>query len=78
MTEPLTVSQLNFLRAITKGIYKEFARQEVLTSYHLGTASNMKRLKDSLLQKNLIDISNSLIIFLTSFFVIGSSATSFK
>ena len=61
MTETLTASQLNFLRAITEGIHKEFARQEVLTSYHLGTASNIKRIKDSLLQKDLIDISNSLI-----------------
>lgn len=61
MTETLTASQLNFLKAITEGVHKEFTRQEVLTSYHLGTASNIKRLKDSLLQKDLIDISNSMI-----------------
>lgn len=61
MTETLTASQLNFLKAITEGVHKEFTRQEVLTSYHLGTASNIKRLKDSLLQKDLIDISNSTI-----------------
>lgn len=61
MTETLTATQLNFLKAITEGVHKEFTRQEVLTSYHLGTASNIKRLKDSLLQKDLIDISNSTI-----------------
>lgn len=61
MTETLTAAQLNFLKAITEGVHKEFTRQEVLKSYQLGTASNIKRLKDSLLQKDLIDISNSMV-----------------
>ena len=61
MTENLTASQLNFLKAITEGIHTEFTRQEVLNSYQLGTASNIKRLKESLLQKDLIDIWDSRI-----------------
>lgn len=58
MTESLTASQLNFLRAITEGVHKEFTRQEVIKTYQLGTASNIRRIKDALLQKDLIDISN--------------------
>lgn len=59
MTETLTASQMNFLKAVAEGIHSEFTKQEILSTYQLGTASNVKRLKDSLLQKDLIDISRS-------------------
>lgn len=55
-TESLTAPQLNFLRAILEGVDREFTRKEVLNNYQLGTAANIKRIKDSLLKKNLIDI----------------------
>lgn len=59
MTENLTAMQLNFLRAVTDGIHKEFTTRKVLDAYQLGSSSNVKRLKESLLGKDLIDISNS-------------------
>lgn len=58
VTENLTGMQLNFLRAITDGIHSGFTRQEILHTYQLGASSNIRRLKDSLLGKDLIDITN--------------------
>lgn len=57
MTESLTSYQLNFLRALTDGIHEEFTRQEILLKYQLGTSTNIQRIKESLLKKDLIDIS---------------------
>lgn len=59
MTENLTASQMNFLRAVTEGVETQFTRQEILQKYDLGTASNIKRIKNSLLQKDLIDVQLS-------------------
>lgn len=58
MTENLTAYQLNFLRAVNDGIHDEFTRMEIITSYQLGTSTNVQRIKDSLLKKDLIDITN--------------------
>lgn len=58
MTENLTAPQLNFLRAITEGVHNGFSQKDILAKYQLGTASNIKRLKESLLQKDLIDIES--------------------
>ena len=57
MTENLTSYQLNFLRALTDGIHEEFTRQEILLKYQLGTSTNIQRIKESLIKKDLIDIS---------------------
>ena len=58
MTENLTAPQLNFLRAITEGVHNGFTKKDILVKYQLGTSSNIKRLKESLLQKDLIDIES--------------------
>lgn len=57
MTENLTAFQMNFLRALIDGVHEEFTSQEILKSYQLGTSTNIQRIKDSLLKKDLIDIS---------------------
>ena len=59
MTENLTAYQMNFLRAITDGIHSEFNHQEILQSYQLGTSANITRIKESLLNKDIINISFS-------------------
>ena len=49
--------QMNFLRALIDGVHEEFTSQEILKNYQLGTSTNIQRIKDSLLKKDLIDIS---------------------
>jgi len=54
--ENLTALQINFLLAITDGVYHEFSKKEVINKYNLGTSANINRVKKSLEQKELIDI----------------------
>ena len=56
-TQNLTAFQMNFLRALTDGITKDFTRKEVLEKYDLGTPGNINRLKQTLIKKELIDYS---------------------
>lgn len=60
MTESLTETQLNFLKAIAQGITNGFSKKENLETYKLGTSANIKRIKDALLKEDLIEISNSM------------------
>lgn len=55
--EELTSYQLNFLKAIVNGVDSEFTKSENLKKYNLGTSANVSRLKKSLEQKEIIDIS---------------------
>ena len=59
----LTALQLNFLRAIADGIHDQFSRKEIISKYQLGTSANISRIKKSLEQKELIDISPKMITF---------------
>ncbi len=59
----LTTYQLNFLYAVTEGITSEFTRKEILQRYQLGTSANIRRLKTSLENKELIDISGKIVSF---------------
>lgn len=54
-TDNLSNTQLGFLKAL---IHKEsqFTNKDILKMYNLGTSSNVKRLKESLLAKEIIDI----------------------
>ncbi|MDR2010811.1 MAG: ATP-binding protein [Bacteroidales bacterium] len=67
-TENLTRYQLNFLRALTSGIESEFSRAEIIKKYDLGSSANIVRIKKSLEQKELIDITGKKIIFLDPVF----------
>ena len=61
--EGLSAFQLNFLQAIADGIHSEFTKSAILQQYQLGTAANIKRLKESLEKKELIDIENKKTTF---------------
>ena len=61
--EGLTSLQINFLRAIADGIEDQFSRRETLFIYNLGTSANISRLKKSLEQKELIDITEKRVTF---------------
>lgn len=55
-TETLTSYQLNFLRAVLRGVKSGFGATNIREEYRLGTASNIVRLKQALLEKELIEI----------------------
>lgn len=57
MTESLSGYQLNFLKAIASGVTKGFSSQQFIKDYQLGTSANIKRIKEALLKKDLIEIS---------------------
>ncbi|MBO5346157.1 MAG: ATP-binding protein [Paludibacteraceae bacterium] len=55
LIDSLTSRQISFLIAVAKG-EERFSSQEVLSKYNLGTSANIKNLRASLLDKDLIDI----------------------
>lgn len=55
--EPLTEYQMNFLRAIASGVNKDFALEDTRRQYHLGSYSNIPRLKTALINADLIESS---------------------
>ena len=61
--EELSGYQLNFLHALSDGVNSEFTKSAILKKYNLGTSANIKRLKDALEKKELIDISDRIVTF---------------
>jgi len=61
-TGGLTTYQMNFLRAIIAGQHEHFTSQEILTEYRLGTKSNVSRIQNTLLEKDLVIASQNGII----------------
>lgn len=53
--ENLTAYQMNFLKAVAKGVHTDFTSKEVLSTYDLGSKSNVSRIKTVLTQKELIE-----------------------
>ncbi len=56
-TEELSAYQMNFLRAIVNGVHTGFTQSAILSTYRLGTAANVTRLKKAMIEKDLITIS---------------------
>lgn len=56
-TESLSAYQMNFLHLLADGIHSGFTKTSVLSSYRLGTAANIVRLKKTLTEKDLITMS---------------------
>ena len=56
-TQSLTSYQLNFLRALLSGISTDFGKQEVRETFNLGSSSNIARLKNSLIDKELVELT---------------------
>ena len=61
-TESLTTYQLNFLRAVNNGIKSGFGEATIRGTYNLGSPSNIARLKSSLIDKELIELTSDGII----------------
>lgn len=51
----LTSYQMNLLRAICNGVNNEFMSKKVMDTYNLGTKSNFTRIKNTLIEKELIE-----------------------
>jgi len=62
ITDSLSNTQVNFLQTIINDVQKVSSR-EILDLYHLGTSANISRIKDALLEKEIIDIQFSKIEF---------------
>ena len=54
-TEHLTTYQMNFLRAILDEIHTDFGSEKTREEYNLGTYSNINRIKNALVERDLID-----------------------
>ena len=52
--EPLSAYQMNLLRAIVSGIHSGYNEKKVRAQFDLGSPSNMARLKDALIERDLI------------------------
>ena len=52
--EPLSAYQMNLLRAIVSGIHSGFNEKKVRSQFDLGSPSNMVRLRDALIERDLI------------------------
>jgi len=62
-TEELTNNQINFLKAMLEGV-KQLSSKETLEAYNLGTSANVNRTKNSLENKEIIDLSGNDITLL--------------
>ncbi len=54
MTESLSSTQINFLKALTDG-KKKLSSKVVIEQYKLGTSANISRIKKALIHKEIID-----------------------
>ena len=52
--EPLSGYQMNLLRAIVSGIHSGYNEKKVRALFDLGTPSNMVRLRDALIERDII------------------------
>jgi len=53
----LTSYQLNFIRAICNGVHSDFGSKSIMEEYNLGTKSNITRIKNSLLEREMIEVT---------------------
>lgn len=62
-TEHLTTYQINFLRAISDGIHRDFSKSKLRDAYNLGSYSNIARLKKALEEAELTQTTQDGIFF---------------
>ena len=55
----LSTYQMNYIRALCNNVHNNFQSNEILTEYNLGTKSNITRIKESLIEKELIEDKNT-------------------
>lgn len=65
--ETLTSTQINFLKAVLDG-QTEFTSQENLKNYRLGSSANIKKIKNALVSREIIDITSKKVEILDPIF----------
>jgi len=75
--ETLTSTQINFLKATLDG-ETAFASQENLKKYRLGSSANIKKIKNALMSREIIDISAQKVDILDPFFKLWLKEDFFK
>jgi AAA+ ATPase superfamily predicted ATPase len=63
ITDGLSKTQVNILKAILNG-QQQLSSKETIEEYKLGTSANVNRLKQTMQEKEIIDILNNKIVFL--------------
>jgi len=63
----MTNTQINFLRAVLDG-KTAFSSQENLKKYRLGSSANLKKIKNTLITREIIDIASQKIEILDPIF----------
>ena len=63
LTDELTSTQVNFLKALLNG-EKQLSSKDILQKYRLGTSANVIRLKNALVNKEIIDVMGHQITLL--------------
>ena len=63
--EPLSAYQMNFLRAVAAGVHKGFGEKEIREEFNLGSPANITRLKNALINKDLIEVQGRGSLYLT-------------
>lgn len=63
LTENLSNTQINFLKAVLNDVF-QLSAKETLQKYKLGTSANVLKIKQALLNKEIIDIENGKVCFL--------------
>ena len=63
--ESLSAYQMNFLRAVAAGHHIAFGDKAIRDDFNLGSPSNITRLKDALIKKDLIEVRGRGEIYLT-------------
>lgn len=64
-TENLTTYQFNFLRALLAGVHKDFGIAEIRNEFNLGSYSNINRIKQSLIEKELIHSEKDGLLYIS-------------
>ena len=54
----LSAYQMNFIRCLCQGVQSDFGSKAILENYNLGSKSNIYRLKQTLLEKELVEEEN--------------------
>ncbi len=75
--ESLTNMQINFLQAVCDNVLK-LSATETIKTYELGTSANVNRIKNSLVNKEIIDVTDSGIEFLDPVFKLWFSSVYLK
>ena len=63
-TENMSVTQLNFLKAVASGERKSLTSADTLKKYRLGTSANVIKIKKYLLNAEIIDIRSKEVFFI--------------